>query len=343
MYLYYEPVFLPAWGKRHLLSHAYNRIANRLRIVHTRKVATLVGFRSPILWIYDPLASAAVGLFGEKLVVYSVIDNYDAYFANGEIWADWVRRSHRYLMRRADVVFAVSQSLLDQCLQYNRNSYLVPNGVSFELFEAALRNDSVPSDIRLIPRPIVGYAGVVHSVIDLDLLSRTAQEHPRWSLTIVGPVEGLTSGDLAAFERLCSRANVYYLGPKSPEELPDYVKCFDVALMPYRIDQLTAHIDSLKLYEYMACGKPVVSTAIPSARRFVPLIEIADDPASFVRAVERILNEPHGYREARIELARGNSWGRRINEMGEILGGHLRARKAPITVPTAQEDCEIRT
>jgi len=325
LHIYQEPILLAGWGRGHLFSRAYNRVAERLRIAHLRETTRRLGFHSPILWSYDPLASWAIGAFGEILFVYSVIDNYDEYFSTGEIWHTRVRASHRELMRRADVVFAVSEPLLQQCLEYNPNSFLAPNGVSFDLFEASMRSSDTPPDVVPIPRPIIGFIGVLHSSIDLGLLEEIAQHRPDWSLMIVGPVEGIAYGDRRVFQRLCSRVNVYYLGAKPPNVLPDYVKSCDVAIMPYRVNPLTFCGDSQKLYEYLACGKPVVSTPIPSVRRHLPLVEIAEYPGDFLARVERALRDGHRLHSERMAAARRNSWERRVCEMSEILLRRLRA------------------
>jgi glycosyltransferase involved in cell wall biosynthesis len=265
-------------------------------------------------------------LFNEKLLVYGVIDNYDEYFSAGLIWRAQVHDSHRKLLRCADVVFAVSELLLDQCLEYNPNSFLAPNGVSFELFRAAMEKSDLPPDIRVIPRPIIGFAGVLHSCIDFNLLEKIAVQRADWSLVVVGPKEDASREDLKILDRMRCLRNVYYLGPKAPDQLPEYIKCFDVGLMPYRIGPLTRFGDSLKLYEYMACGKPVVSTAIPAARRFVPLVEVADDLASFLSAIERVLKEPDGGCEARLALARDSSWDRRISDMSAVVLEYLKGK-----------------
>lgn len=321
--VYQEPVFLPAWGRDHLLSGAYNRVIEPLRLRHLRHTANRRGFGSPILWSYTPLSSGAIGALGEKLVVYCVLDNYDECFSPSEVWHRIVRATHREMMRRADVVFAVSERLLEQCLQYNRNSYLVPNGVSAEAFEAAARNGSTPQDVLPIPRPIVGFVGVLHATIDFGLLEMLARSHPEWSLMLVGPVESLDAADIGTFEGLRRLPNVYYLGAKPPDPLPDYVNSCDVGLIPYRINTFTSFGDPQKLYEYFACGKPVVSTAMPSVRRFSPLARVADSPEGFVAAVEEALARPDGQSEARMSLARSNSWEQRIDEMSAILARHM--------------------
>ncbi len=328
LYVYQEPIYLPGWGKSYRISRAYHHIAHRLRVAHLRRTMKRLRFDSPILWSFDPLAAWAIGKFGQKLFIYSVIDNYDEYFSAGEIWQTEVRKSHCDLMRHADLVFAVSEPLLERCLSYNPNSFLVPNGVSFEVFQEAMQKSHLPHEIRGIPRPIIGFAGVLHSSIDFDLLEEIASGRADWSLVMVGPVEGAADEDLETFSRIRHRRNVYYLGPKAPDELPEYIKCFDVGLMPYRMGPLTAFGDSLKLYEYLACGKPVVSTAVPTAQRFASLVAVAEDHSSFVSAVDKVLKEPDGFRETRIAVARDNSWDRRISDMSTIVLARLVGRTA---------------
>ena len=326
--VYQEPVFLPAWGRAHPLPAAYNRAVEPLRFRHIRRTADRLGFRSPILWSYTPLSAGAIGALGEKLVVYCVLDNYDECFSPNEIWHTVAPAAHREMMRRADVVFAVSDRLLEQCLQYNPHSYLVPNGVSAEAFETAARNGAVPDDVRSIPRPIVGFVGVLHATIDFELLDELARRHPEWSLMVVGPVESLGAADTRTFEGLRRLPNVYYLGAKPPDAVPDYVNSCDVGLIPYRINTFTSFGDPQKLYEYFACGKPVVSTAMPSVRRFSPLARVADSSVGFVSAVEDVLARPDEQSKARMSLARRNSWEQRMDEMSAILGRHI-AHGAP--------------
>lgn len=321
--VYQEPLSLPGWGRAHSASAAYNRLTDPLRFRHIRQTADRLGFRSPILWSFTPLASRAVGRLGEKLVVYSVIDNYDEYFSPTEIWRTVARTGHREMLSRADVVFAVSEGLLEQCLPYNRNSYLAPSAVDVEAFETARQTASLPPDVRSIPRPILGVVGGLRATIDFELLDTLARRHPDYSLMLVGPTEALNAVDAGAFNTLRGLPNVYYLGAKPPDAVPAYVNSCDVGLIPFRIDTFTSYGDPQRLYEYFACGKPVVSTAMPSVRRFVPLALVAGSPAEFVAAVEDVLARPDGRSDARVTVAHSNGLDRRIGQMSAILAEHL--------------------
>ena len=340
--VYQEPLSLPAWGRAHPMSAAYNRVIDPLRFRHIRRTADRLGFRSPILWSFTPLSSRAIGGFGEKLVVYSVIDNYDEYFSPTEIWRTVARTGHREMLSRADVVFTVSEGLLEQCLRYNRNSYLAPSAVDVEAFETARRTRSLPPDVRSIPRPIIGLVGGLRATIDFELLDTLARSHPEYSLMLVGPIEALDTADAGTFERLCRLPNVYYLGAKPPNSVPAYVNSCDVGLIPFRIDTFTSYGDPQRLYEYFACGKPVVSTAMPSVRRFAPLVRVADSTASFVTAVEDILARPDGQSKARIGLARSNSWKRRLDAMSTILARHMSTSVAKATVASRPAALDTR-
>lgn len=322
--VYQEPAFLPAWGRAHPLSPIYNGMIDPLRLGHLRHIVRRHGFQSAILWSFTPLSSKVLGRLGERLVVYHVLDNFDEFFSSREVWHRIVRTAHREMIRRADVVFAVSEGLLEECLKYNRQAYLMPNAVDYEPFEAAVRAGTAPHDVNAIPRPVIGFVGVLHATIDFELLEMVARAHPEWSLMLVGPLS-LDAEDARLFKRLCSLANVHYLGGKPPDALPGYVKSCDVGLIPHRLNTYTAFGDPQKLYEYMACGVPVVSTAIPAVRRFQPLVHVADSSADFVAAVGKAVAHPDGLATARKALARENSWEHRVREIGTILARHLAA------------------
>ncbi len=327
LYVLQDPRLLPRWRRGHLVAVTVNAVTGPLRLTAVRRVAARLGFRSPILWIYDPLAAPAVGTFSERLVVYFVIDQYAEYYAHTEArWRATMIAHHRSMLARADVVFAVSESLQRQCCEVNQNSYLIPNAVDFETFQA--RCGVEPADAADIPRPVIGYVGVIHSIVDLPLLELVARARPSWSLMLVGPAEDLLEDDRRRFQRLVALPNVHYLGFKQPEEVPGYVGRCDVTLLPYRIGPLTQHIDSLKLYEYLACGKPVVSTDLPAARRFDGLVSIAYDPAGFLQAIENALSEHPGQAQTRIQAARGHSWTNRVEAMGAILASRLEGRSS---------------
>jgi len=301
------------------ISRPFNWITERLRLSHVHQLARRLGFRSPILWIFDPMLSDAVGTFGEKLVIYHVIDNYVECLPSTAVGLRRiVAKNEERMLRRADIVFAVSHTLHQRCLQYNRNSYLVPNGVDYSLFRQSTERPAIPSDVQSIPKPIIGYVGVIEANMNVALLQRIADAHPEWSLMLVGPAE---LADRSRLDALLRRSNVFHLGFKPVDEIPSYIKCCDVCIMP---DDERTDGDSLKLYEYLACGRPVVClTDDPSVRRFKPLVRIAHDASDFVRCIRDSLQEDPSLASARMEAAQENSWTARVNVLSEVIIGHL--------------------
>jgi hypothetical protein len=203
----------------------------------------------------------------------------------------------------------------------NSNSYVVPNGVNYELFLARANDGEIPADIRSIPRPVIGHVGAIQWDLDFALLHKMASAHPEWSLVFVGPRE---SGDSPEFDALVSRPNVYYLGCKRASEVPAYISCCDVCILPYHAANATVlDTDSVKLYEYLACGRPVVSVDVPSARRFEPLVRIAGDSSSFIRSVEESLAEDVRLVERRKAAARQHSWRQRVVTLSQLIVSRL--------------------
>lgn len=322
LFVYREPWFLSRFRPTRRGGPVLNQMTQMARIAHVRRTCHRLGFQSPILWVYDPMLASVVGSFREKVVVYHVIDPYDEYFpSDAARFRSLVARNERIMLERADVVFAVSEALHRRCLEFNPNSHLVPNGVNYPLFEKAMRGDCLPDDVAGIPRPIVGYVGVLRPGIDFHLLRQMAAMRPDWSFMVVGPTEYLNGRE--GLSALVERQNVYYLGSKPVEQIPFYVKACDVGILPYKNDGTSLYGDSLKLYEYLACGRPVVSSDMPFSRRFIPLVRIARDLPEFIDGIERSLAENGAGKAERMALAEQHSWDRRVDVMGELIGAAL--------------------
>ncbi len=311
LFLYNGPRLLA----RSRASLAFNRASLRVRFAHVRRVAQHLGFESPILWVFDPLLAHNVGTFREKLVVYHVVDNYVEYFpAEDVVRRAAVERGEAAMLQRADVVFAVSEALHRRCLPRNPNSHLIPNGVDYDRFHASLARTWLASDVASVPRPIIGYVGVIQTTMDFPLLRQLADARRDWSFVLVGPAE--LGSRKAEFDKLLTRPNVYYLGPKPVEDVPYYIKCCDVCVMP---DDERAEGDAIKLYEYLACGRPVVSKESPSVRRFVPLVQEAASALDFEQCIERALAEEPGLAGTRVAVAREHTWQRRVEAIGDAI------------------------
>jgi glycosyltransferase involved in cell wall biosynthesis len=281
--------------------------------------------RRPILWLCRPWQADVVGRYGERLVLYHVVDEYAAYEAEfaDQVGAERLRAvvaMERSLMDRADLVVVTSPALLEAKQPLNPHTVLVRNGVDYAAFTAALADTSpTPEDIAALPSPVIGVAGVINEKIDLGLVRDVARARPDWSIALIGPIMLRFSRQELAWLEL---RNVHFLGHKPVELLPRYVAACDVCLMPYKINEWTRHIDPLKMYEYLAAGKPVVSSDIPSARAFAPPLRMANDGPEFVRAIEAALGEAEDAQgEALRRIAAQHTWEQRV----ERISTHVQA------------------
>ncbi|MCL5265642.1 MAG: glycosyltransferase [Chloroflexi bacterium] len=283
---------------------------------------------NPIVWIERPDTWDEAGRFGEKLLVYRVVDEYSAYQGLTPEARALTREQERWLMDRADLVLVASRSLLASKSQLNPNTYLVPHGVDHSRFAIAMADSRpLPADIAVVPRPIVGYIGLVGARLDLPLLAEIAVSHPDWSLVFVGETNAV--GCEEPLRRLERSPNVYFLGRKDVKSVPYYVRAFDVGIIPYRQDEEACHANPLKLLEYLACGKPVVSANILSAREFADVVDIAEHRDSFVTLVERALENKGDNAAVRLrqEVAERNTWERVANTLSEILAAAIERKK----------------
>ncbi len=331
LWVYHPPAYAPISGRFPL-----NTLFRWLRETQMKNTMWRLGFRSPILWLYRPNMGDLVGRFGEKLVIYHIVDEYAAYEAEfttiySESRRASVERSEHALLQAADLVIVTSASLLERKRAYNANMHWVPNGVDYEAFASeSLRNAEPPADLAGLPKPIIGYIGAVNEKLDYDLLRRVAETCASGSLILVGPVD--LRLDFTGLHKL-ELPNVHLLGAKPVSEVPRYVHACQVCLMPYKLNEWTAHINPLKLYEYLAAGKPVVSTAIPAVRGFSPgLIYIAENEQAFCQQVCEALAEcDAALIRRRQEFASHNTWGDRVERISELitltLSGHCLAKK----------------
>ncbi len=233
-----------------------------------------------------------------------------------------IRPYERRVIERADLVFASSQRLVDYCRVFHPQTHLFPIGVSLEKFERAWRGESnVPADIAELQRPLIGLIGGLRRCVDQPLLRELSRRLPNATLVLVGPEQ-------VPMAELRGLPNVRLLGTKAHEQIPDYINAFDVCLIPYVVDELTDNISPAKLNEYLAIGKPVVSTDLAEVRRFNaaygPVVSIGDTREQFISEVEAVVegNRP-GRRLERRAVAEMNSWHYRVEEMSQVIEARL--------------------
>jgi hypothetical protein len=296
------PLYLPAYGSEAV--RALNRVFVRRQVLAAMR---RLGMRRPISWSFLPSAAPVAGHLGEDLVIYHVVDEFSAFSDASAHVADLERR----LLRRADLVLASAERLVESKRRENPRTVLVRHGVDFDHFSRALDPATrVPADLCRLPRPVIGFFGLVADWIDLELVREVAGAFPRASVVLLGKV----ATSLAALE---GAANVHLLGRKPYAELPGYCKGFDVAITPFRLNELALNANPLKAREYVAAGLPNVCTDLPELRA-TPGCSVARTHEEFVAAVGAALQRGGPSRE-RSEAIRGESWAAKLEE----IRGHV--------------------
>ncbi len=283
------------------------------------------GIRRPIAWFVIPHVASLVGQLGEAASVYYCIDDY-ASLPDVDVAA--VRRMDETLTRRADLVFVASETLLAAKSALNPHTYHSPHGVDVEHFRRAAESEgAIPQDIQDLRRPIVGFFGLIERWIDLELVAYLAEQRPNWSFLMIGH----TAVPGAAMPKL---RNVRFLGRRRYEELPDYGRYFDVAIIPYRLNQQVFHANPLKLREYLAMGKPIVSVRTPEIENFSDVIEIADGREEFLAKLDKVIGKPDSQVAAirRRERVASLSWEARVAAVLEQVDASL-AKKTETLPP----------
>lgn len=266
-----------------------------------------------ILWIYSPNEYLLANPIKAEFLIYHILDDRIAKHP----WQLGLERTiqvEKEILENTDIVFACNEEIAGRAKQWNRNTFIGKNGVNFADYERAKIAGAVPEQLSRIRRPIIGYVGTVDSRNDYALLAEVAGKRPDWSFVLLGLITYREA------VRSLSGENVHFLGLVDYRELPAYVLSFDVCINFPVISQLTEHADYLKLYEYLAAGKPVVSTDVYAARKVRPLVRIAVDAEDFIRKIEASLADRDTKSiEDRLKFAKDNSWEKRAEDMMAVI------------------------
>lgn len=262
-----------------------------------------------ILWIYDVAHIDLVNLFSAKKRVYDCADDRVSRFAEqfGEKQAGDFRQKENLIIENADHIFAVTDELLKNIqarIRQIRNPRfsVLSNGVDFDYFNN-FRNSHGPKPKYLegLNTPMIGYIGTITYWIDLDLIISVAQVNPDYSFVLIGPLQ-IDIGCISSCK------NIHYLGPVPYKEVPKYIKTMDVCMLPFKSIESVVNADSLKVAQYFALGKPVVSTIKPAVMEYEDLIWTGQDRRTFSVAIEFALKEGQELSRRRIMIAKNRSW-----------------------------------
>jgi len=263
-------------------------------------------------WFYSPSFCGLLEYFQFDTIVYDCMDELTLFKGAPAQLID----QEKYLMANADIIFTGGKSLYESKKQHHTNVHCFPSSVDELHFSKALKNISIPATIGDLPAPIVGYYGVIDERIDLELLEKTARKLPGVSFVMIGPLAKIEESDLPR------AANLHYLGMKTYNELPYYLRAFDIAMMPFALNDATKYISPTKTLEYMAAKKPIISTKIMDVVRdysnCVSLIETAGD---FAQAVTELI-EKQNFEDLDTEyqkILQQTSWDATAEKMKSII------------------------
>jgi glycosyltransferase involved in cell wall biosynthesis len=297
------------------------RRANRHLLVASLKLLLkLRGVKNPITWFVVPHMAPVAGQLGERLSVYYCIDDYAAL---PDVDVQAVRAMDEALTRKANLVFVASDTLLEKKRSLNADTHVSPHGVDYDHFvKAQDPNLATPEDVAKLPRPIIGFFGLIERWIELDLIKYMAEKRPHWTFLMIGRI----AVPEAEVPRL---PNIHYLGRRPYETLPAYGKAFDVAIIPYHLTQQVLHSNPIKLREYLAMGKPIVSVSVPEIDKFSDHVAIARTHEEYLAKVdEAVANGLTAERlKSQTERASTMTWDANLRRVIKVVEDRLAGLK----------------
>jgi glycosyltransferase involved in cell wall biosynthesis len=314
-----SPLVIPAYGQPRVI--AFNRWFLRQQVLRAMRS---LKFQRPVNWVFNPAAAMVAGSLGEDLLIYYCVDEYSAFAG---VDASSLATMERDLIAKSDVVICSSERLLQAKRRLNPSAVLIRHGVDWAHFRRALDSEiQLPPELAKLSRPIIGYFGLIaDDWVDVELIRHVAQRFPQASIAMLGK----STMDLSVLERL---PNVHLLGRKPYATLPAYCKGFDVAIIPFPINEVTLNANPLKAREYLAAGLPVISTAIPEVE-VLGQCRIGPTYEAFCEQVEAALIDTAS-RSARSDQMRSESWEVRLADIKSHVVAAMHPRNTRIDNPS---------
>lgn len=301
-----NPLAIPAYGTARV-----RKFNEKFLVSQVKKAMRKLKFANPLSMIFNPAAGLLAGKLGESQLIYYCVDEYTAFTGASK----GLKEIEENLFRKADLVIVSAEKLLENKRQFNENTFIIRHGVDYPLFRRALdETTTIPAALANLPKPIIGFHGLLADWVDFELLKKTAEHFKNGSVVLIGKIAVDAERKIKILDDV---KNVHFPGRQPYAELPNYCKGFDVALNPFTINDLTLAANPLKVREYLAAGLEVVSTDIPEVR-ILDFCRIGENHADFIRQIEEALANPPS-KTAVSESVRAESWEARIDELRAIM------------------------
>ncbi|MGV3721067.1 MAG: glycosyltransferase [Actinomycetota bacterium] len=279
------------------------------------------GFTTAVRWHYAPMATYLSDLADDHLVIYDCMDELSAFKGAP---AELVERE-REVMAEAALMFTGGLSMWQNKSQFHENCHRFDSGVDVEHFSRATAAETeIPEDARELPHPVLGYYGVIDERMDYDAIRALSEAFPEGTVLLIGPVTKVDPAELPRAD------NIVYLGQRGYEDLPRYLKAFDVALVPFADNPATRYLSPTKTLEYFAGLKPVVSSPVKDVvENYADIVRIARSPEEYVTAVRAALSEDNTERARKgLEKAREKTWDAIVDQMEALMAEAVEIRQA---------------
>ena len=300
-----NPLAIPAYGNKTIVG-----LNQRSLVGQVKKAMHKLGFENVINIVFNPAAGMIAGKLGESELIYYCVDEYTAFTGSSAL-----KEIEENLFRRADLVIVSAQKLYDSKKGFNPNTHIIRHGTDWRHFRDAINDETqIPDEIASLPKPIIGFHGLLADWVDFELIKKVAEHFKNSSVVLIGKI---TVDAEKKVKILDDVPNLYFLGRKPYAELPAFCKGFDVALNPFTINELTLAANPLKVREYLAAGLPVVSTDIPEVRVLEDCL-VGIDHDDFIAKIEQALAQPKP-RKAVSDAIAHESWEAKIEELRVIM------------------------
>jgi glycosyltransferase involved in cell wall biosynthesis len=301
-----NPLAIPAYGNKTIV--ALNR---KFLIRQVKAAMKKLGMKNAINMVFNPAAGMIARQLDESELIYYCVDEYTAFTGVSA----GLKEIEEDLFRKSDLVVVSAETLLESKKKFNPKTFLIRHGVDFNHFRKALADETeIPAEIKDLPKPVIGFHGLLADWVDFELIKKIAEHFKNGSVVLIGKITFDAEKKIKILDNI---PNIHFLGRKPYEELPAYCKGFDAALNPFVLNELTRNVNPLKVREYLAAGLQVVSTDIPEVRVLENCLTGADH-ADFIAKIERILANPKPRAEVS-DAVRHESWDAKVDELRAIM------------------------
>ncbi len=301
-----NPLAIPAYGNKTVVS--FNQ---KFLVSQVKSALKKLGMKNVMNMVFNPAAGMIAGKLGESELIYYCVDEYTAFTGV----TDGLRVIEEDLFRKSDLVIVSAEKLFESKKDFNPNTHIIRHGTDWNHFRKSLADETkIPDEIVNLPKPIIGFHGLLADWVDFELLKKTAEHFKHGSVVLVGKIAVDAEKKIKILDGV---SNIHFIGRKPYSELPSYCKGFDVALNPFEINELTLAANPLKVREYLAAGLQVVSTDIPEVRILDNCL-IGENHQDFIEKIEFVIANP----KSKEEISDGikhESWEAKIDELREIM------------------------